>query len=115
MTVRDGSIELDFTGTDPQLNAAYNMPTCGRPHVWLVVQLISFICTYDKTVLLNGGLIRPISVVAPPGTVVHAEFPAPVGIRTAAGKRVMDMICAAIHQAAPGLVDRKSTRLNSSH
>src|SRR3546814_299652 len=30
MTLRDGSIELDFTGTDPQLNAAYNMPKCGR-------------------------------------------------------------------------------------
>jgi len=104
MTVKDGAVTLDFTGSDPQVAAAYNMPTGGRTHVWLIVQMISFICTYDKTVPMNGGLLKPISVVAPAGSVVHAEFPAPVGIRTAPGKRIMDITCGAIHKAAPGLV-----------
>lgn len=104
MTVKDGAVTLDFTGTDPQVAAAYNMPTSGRTHVWLIVQLISFICTYDKTVLMNGGLLKPIAVVAPPASIVHAEFPAPVGIRTAPGKRIMDITCGVIHKAAPGLV-----------
>lgn len=104
MTVEDGRVHLDFTGSDPEVPAAYNMPTGGKPHVWLTIQLISFICTQDKTILMNGGLLSPISVTTTPASIVHAEYPAAVGIRTAPGKRIMDITSGCIHQAGPGLV-----------
>ncbi len=104
LTMRDGKVHLDFTGTDPQVAAAYNMPTAGKTHVWLTVQIMSFICTSEKNILMNAGLLKPVTVTAPPGSIVHAQFPAAVGIRTAPGKRIMDITCGAIHIAKPGLV-----------
>jgi N-methylhydantoinase B len=70
---------FDFTGSDPQVDAAVNC-TYHACVVGAAVPLYSFLCQGD--VDWSDGLIRCIDVVAPPGTVVNASFPAPVSICT---------------------------------
>lgn len=113
LTARDGEIELDFTGTDPQVNAAYNIATMGKRHALLTVRLLSFICTLDKTAPLNAGLVQSIRVKTQPGSLVHAEFPAAVGVRHASARRVADVVLGTLGKAAPGLVPAASAGANA--
>jgi len=101
MTARDGKVHLDFSGTDPQTLASYNVPTMGRRHVWLTLRLMAFICTYDKTIPLNSGIFEHITVTVPEGSLLNPVFPASVGVRHASALRVNDVIGGVVHLAAP--------------
>lgn len=103
MTVRDGQVELDLTGTDPQVTAAYNVPTMGELHAWLAVAITRFILSNEQGVSLNYGVYRPLSVINPRGTVLNAEFPDAVGIRQAVAQRFNDTVNAALMKAVPEL------------
>ena len=104
MSVDDGRVNFDFSGTDPQVDAAYNIATAGKRHHWLTVRLTGFMLTHDPTMPLNAGLFRYITVTSPPGTVINADFPAAVGIRHATGRRLTDAMTGALLKAAPGSV-----------
>ena len=104
MVVDDGAVHLDLTGTDPQVAAAYNVPTLGRWHPWLMMRLISFILSNDHSMPLNAGIYRHFSVTNPPGTVLNAEFPDAVGIRHAAARRFSDAMSGAILKASTDLM-----------
>ncbi len=104
LTIEDGAFHMDLTGTDPQTAAAFNVPTGGKGQTWLTMRLLTLVCTHDKTVPLNAGIFRPVSVNNPPGTVLHAEFPDAVGIRHGAARRLCDALTGAILKAAPELM-----------
>ena len=104
MTVKGSGIHLDFTGTDPQVAAAYNIPTFGVRHHWLTMRFITFICTHDRSMAINAGLYRPITVTNPKGTVLNAEFPDAVGIRHASARRLSDALTGTILKAAPDMM-----------
>ncbi len=108
MTVRDGHVHLDFTGSDPQVIAAYNVPTGGIRHPWLTLKLMHLIGSYDPTAPLNYGLFENISVHVPKGTVLNPEFPAAVGVRHATAIRINDAVVGAIATALPGLIPAPS-------
>ncbi|MCG8548213.1 MAG: hydantoinase B/oxoprolinase family protein [Alphaproteobacteria bacterium] len=101
LTVSDGEISLDFTGTDPQVEAAFNIPTLGKRHAWLTVRLIAFIMTMDPTTPMNSGMFAPVSVHVPRGTILNPEPPAAVGVRHATAVRVNDLINGVLGQALP--------------
>jgi len=71
VTVRGSEVHLDFTGTDPQLRAALNMPTYGKPNQWLVLGIVNYLRTSDRTLPLNRGILRPVGVTVPQGTVLN--------------------------------------------
>lgn len=99
------NIHLDFTGTDPQVMAAINLATAGKKsHTWLTSGLLQFLLTADRDMPINGGILRPISVTAPSGTIVNAISPASLGGRLVTGIRVMDAIFGALLQALPNQV-----------
>ncbi len=102
MTVDQGSVHVDLTGTDPEVEAAYNTATFGRFHEWFTMRFTSFMCTHDKTIVLNAGMYRPITVTNPVGTVLNAEFPAAVGLRSNPARRFNDAMTGALLMAAPG-------------
>ncbi len=104
MSVRDGIVELDFTGTDPQTPAAYNIPSCGKRNHWLTPRLMAFVVTYDKDIPRNSGLFDPIRVKVPKGSILNPEFPASVGLRATPATRLGDVILGALVQAVPTLV-----------
>lgn len=108
MTVKDGAVHLDFTGTDPQVPAAYNVPTGGTRHVWLTLRLMQFVASYDSSVPLNHGIFEGITVSVPKGNLLNPIFPAPVGIRSAPAIRVGDVLTGCLAQAAPELIPAPS-------
>ena len=101
MTVKDGQVDLDVTDSDPQVGGAYNVPTDGRRNYWFTMRLTNFLLTHDPTIAQNAGMYRHISVNSPPGTIMNAEFPDPVGIRQATARRINDAMVGALLKAAP--------------
>ncbi|RCV50124.1 hydantoinase B/oxoprolinase family protein [Marinitenerispora sediminis] len=109
-----GRLHLDFTGSDPQVAAAFNIAShagSGRAHAWITTRVLALICTLDPEIPLNGGIIRPITVTAPEGSVVNATAPAAVGIRHATASRVNDALGGALGQAAREVLPAASSGL----
>lgn len=101
LTAQDGEITIDFSGTDPQVAAAFNVPTLGKRHSWLSLRLAGFALTRDETIPLNAGLFDPITIKSPPGSLVNPLFPAAVGVRHATTGRILDVLNGALAQALP--------------
>jgi len=101
VTVSDGNIHLDFTGTDPQVRAALNLPSFGRPNQWLVLGIVNFLRTSDRSLPLNRGILRSVSVHIPEGTVLNPSPVAASGVRHTTGYRIADAVLGALSQAVP--------------
>lgn len=101
VTVANGAITLDFTGSDPQVAAAINIPSHGLPHAWLTLRILALVATFDPGVPINAGLLRPVSVIAPAGSIVNPLPGAAVGVRHAAAVRVNDALNGVLGQALP--------------
>jgi N-methylhydantoinase B len=109
--VHGGTVDLDFTGTDPQVESALNVVTLGRPHSWVVTRMFALIGTLDPDIPLNGGLMDGIGFSAPTGTLLNAEAPAAIGVRHATVSRVNDVVSGALIQAAPQVLPAASSGL----
>lgn len=101
LTVQGSDIEVDFSGTDPQLPAAYNLTTGATTHPYLIQCLIAFILTMDPLTPRNSGILRPIKGHAPRGTVLNGVFPCSGGSRAASATRAYDAILGCLNQALP--------------
>ena len=108
LTAADGKVHLDFTGSDPQVQAAYNIPTGGQRHPWLTLKLMHFIYSHDKTIPLNHGIFENITVTVPRGSVLNPEPGAAVGVRSATAIRLNEALVGAIVTAQPGLMPAPS-------
>ena len=97
-------ILLDFTGTDPQVNAAFNLPTHGMVNQFLVLGLVNFLRTSDPGIPFNRGMVRPVSVKVPEGSILNPTRFAATGIRYTTALRVSDLVMGALCQMAPGRV-----------
>ncbi|HME22771.1 MAG TPA: hydantoinase B/oxoprolinase family protein [Acetobacteraceae bacterium] len=101
----DGTVELDFTGSDPQVRAALNLPTGSmRHHPFLSFGLTNFVVTQSESIHINAGIIRCIDLVLPEASVVNSRFPASCGMRITTAMRIHDMVLGVLAQALPGTV-----------
>ncbi len=96
--VRGDSITIDFTGSDAQcrgpMNATYAVTASA---VYNAVLNLT-----DSSIIKNDGCYRPIKVIAPPGTIVNCQYPAPVvGGNTELSPRITDLVLGALGQALP--------------
>ncbi len=83
LRIKGEEIELDFTGSDPQLASSLNMPTGGKErHSLVMVGAVYALYALDPTLTLNYGMVRPIRAILPAGTVMNAVEPAAVGMRS---------------------------------
>lgn len=115
LTREGDSLHFDYTGSSPQVDAAVNA-TWQATVAGSAVPLYSFLCQGD--IDWNDGLKRCIRVTAPEGTVVNAQFPAPVSISTV-GFRWLVTVAAAhavarMFNDAPEFRDRVSASWNVS-
>ena len=99
--VRGSEVMLDFTGTDPQVRAALNMPTYDKPNQWLVLGIVNYLRTTDRSLPLNRGILRPVRVTVPRGSVLNPLPGVATGVRHATGYRVSDAVLGALSQAVP--------------
>lgn len=104
MEVVDGEVMLDLTGTDPETQAAFNVPSLGRRMYWLSFRLTGIMTTYDPDIPRNAGLYRGISVRNQPGSVFDARPPVAVGMRHSAPYRLFDCVTGAVLKANPSLM-----------
>ena len=102
--VAGDSVKLDFTGTDPQVRAALNLPSFGRPNQWLVLGIVNFLRTSDPHMPLNRGILRSVSVKVPYGSVLNPTPTAATGVRHTTGYRVADAVQGALSQAVPAAI-----------
>jgi N-methylhydantoinase B len=104
LTVAGDTVHLDFTGTDPQVASALNIASHGVTHPFICQAINAYIITVDPDIPKASSILRPVRVTAPPGTVVHSLFPAPIGVRYGTVIRVFDTILGALVQALPGRI-----------
>lgn len=104
LTVEGSEMVLDFTKCDSQVSTAFNLVTNGKPHSFMLQGLINYIISSDPYIPVNGGIIAPISVIAPRGSIVNPEYPASVGVRHAITMRLYSAVLGALSQAVPELV-----------
>lgn len=101
----DGSVELDLRGSDPQVKAAINLPTCSQKHhPMLSLAVMNFVMTNAEGMYPNSGIVRCIDLVLPESSVVNSSFPAACGMRVITSMRVHDMALGALTKALPGQV-----------
>lgn len=105
VTVGDGSIHLDFTGTSPQVRGPLNcVPSGTLAAVCFAVRALT-----DPKIPTNGGCFRPISLHLPEGSLLNPKEPAPVNARTATIKRVAGAVIAALAEVLPDRVPAASS------
>ncbi|MDA0662608.1 MAG: hydantoinase B/oxoprolinase family protein, partial [Proteobacteria bacterium] len=98
LTVRGGELTFDFTGTDPQLRFARNIPNQALvATVYCVAKAI-----LDPDAPANGGAFRIINITAPKGSIVQPVPPAPVGTRSISCSVLSDVVLTVLSQAIPG-------------
>ncbi len=89
---------IDFTGSDPQVQGAINAVEAITYSACFYV----FRCLLREDVPATSGLMRPIRVIAPSGTVVNAHPPAAVaGGNVETSQRIVDVVLKALAQAIP--------------
>jgi len=108
MEVGDGEIHLDFTGSDVQVGSALNVPTGGRAHPFMAIALFNYFITTDPGIPLNAGVLRPIRMTLPVGSVVNPQFPAACGVRYATVLRIYDAVLGALARALPAEIPAAS-------
>jgi N-methylhydantoinase B len=103
IVVHGDSMHLHFEAP-PQVRAGLNMTmTALLSTVYYAVKSI-----VDPTILPNAGLARPLTVSAPPGSIVNCTHPAAVNGRLSLCQRVVDLIFGALAAAVPEKVTAAS-------
>ncbi len=96
--IQDDEIVVDFEGSSPQVGGPINA-TLGV--TWSAAYNALLHLT-DPSIPKNSGCFRPIRVLAPAGTVVNVDFPAPeVGGNTETHPRIAGAVIGALAPAAP--------------
>lgn len=98
ITIKGDRARVDFSGSSPQVAGAVNAVEA------ITVSAVSycFRCLVGGDVPASAGLIEPIDVVAPAGTVVNARHPASVaGGNVETSQRIVDTVFKALSKAVP--------------
>ncbi|WP_263381426.1 hydantoinase B/oxoprolinase family protein [Granulicella arctica] len=100
------TVVIDFAGSSPQvassINAVYAITYSAVYYV--------FRCLLPESAPATAGLMRPITVIAPSGSIVNAVLPAPVaGGNVETSQRIVDVLLRALAQALPDRIPAASS------
>ena len=98
LSVEGDEMTLDFTGTDPQIEGFKNSSLANTySSVFLAVS--SF---FDTSIPRNEGTYRPVTIIAPEGSIVNALPPAPMTMNTVfVAHEIVIAVWQALAQADP--------------
>jgi N-methylhydantoinase B/oxoprolinase/acetone carboxylase alpha subunit len=105
VTVAGDEVTFDFTGSSPQRAGNVNAVEA------VTISSVAFALrsATDPTIPANGGAMRPVRVIAPPGSIVAARPPAAVGAgNVEVSQRVADVCLGALAGALPDRVGAAS-------
>jgi N-methylhydantoinase B len=103
--IRGDRARVDFTGSAPQVRGPINAVEA------ITVSAVYYVfrCLISGDVPASAGILEPIEVIAPAGTIVNARHPAPVaGGNVETSQRIVDVLLKALSQAAPELIPAAS-------
>lgn len=104
LTVAGSEIEIDFAGSSPQISdRPINMPFEGTVSiaVHLVLRSILLDSATHEPIPQNAGLLRPVRISAPLGSICNPTFPAPTIARFCPGNIVANTVMRALSEATP--------------
>ena len=105
ITVGGARARVDFTGSAPQCAGSINAVEA----ITVSAVYYAFRCLLDEQVPATAGLLRPIEVIAPLGTVVNARPPCAVaGGNVETSQRIVDTLLRALARALPRRVPAAS-------
>jgi N-methylhydantoinase B/oxoprolinase/acetone carboxylase alpha subunit len=102
--VEGDSISIDLTGSHPEVPTGYNVPFEGSLLVACYFAIRTILLdevTYPERVPQNDGIFRPVSVIAPRGTIYNPRFPRACFTRFCQIQRVIDNILLALADVLP--------------
>ncbi len=105
ITIKGERATVDFTGSAPQVAGAVNAVEA------ITASAVSycFRCLMAADVPASAGLMEPIEVIAPKGTIVNAAHPASVaGGNVETSQRVVDTVFRALSKAIPDRIPAAS-------
>jgi N-methylhydantoinase B len=107
VTLRFGKdVTVDFTGSDPQVEGSINAVEAITYSACFYV----FRCLLADDVPATAGLMRPVKVIAPAGTIVNAKPPAAVaGGNVETAQRIVDVLLRALAKALPDKIPAASS------
>ena len=103
---RSKLVNVDFTGSSPQVEGSINAVEA----ITFSACFYVFRCLLREDVPATAGLMRPIRLIAPAGTVVNARPPAAVaGGNVETSQRIVDTLLRALAQALPDRIPAASS------
>jgi N-methylhydantoinase B/oxoprolinase/acetone carboxylase alpha subunit len=106
IVLKDGEAVVDFTGSSPQAAGPVN----ANYAITLSAVLYAFRCLLAEDVPATEGLLRPIRLIAPEGTVVNARHPAAMAAgNVETSQRITDVLLGALAQASPERIPAASS------
>jgi len=105
LKVKGDEIVIDFSGSSPQVEGSVNANFA----VTFSAVLYVFRSLIEEDIPFNSGLMRPLKVIAPEGTIVNATFPSAVaGGNVETSQRIVDVLLGALSKAIPDRIPAAS-------
>ena len=97
VTIKDGAIELDYSGTSSQIPRAVNVTL----NMTTSYSFYPIKCLLDPETPNNGGCLLPVKVSAPEGSLLNARFPAATWGRTMVAHLLPELVMRCLGQVIP--------------
>ena len=108
ITVKGEEIHFDFSGSGSQVKGNMNNSYAGlQASVLFALKVL-----IDPDGPTNHGMLEPVHISAPAGSVVSASFPAATAARAQTCQRIIDVILGALATAVPSRVIAASNGAN---
>jgi N-methylhydantoinase B len=95
--VQPRGIHVDYTGTGPAARRGINVPLAYAT----AYTVFGLACVVGRDIPNNAGSLSPLTVSAPPGSILNAPKARPVASRHVIGQMLPDAVFGALRQAIP--------------
>lgn len=106
ITIRKSEARIDFSSSDPQTEGGVNANYAVTSSAVLYV----FRSLIKEDIPFNTGLLKPLDIIAPRGSIVNAQYPAATaGGNVETSQRIVDVLLGALAKALPGKIPAASS------
>ena len=100
LTISARGMQVDFTGSPAAVSKGINVPM----NYAAAYSAFGIMCAIAKGVPNNAGSLMPVTIFAPPGCILNAMKPSPVGARHVVGQMLPDLVFGCLSQVMPEAV-----------
>ena len=106
LSIQDDEAVIDFTPSSPQVEGSVNANLA----VTYSAVLYVFRCLIEEDIPFNTGLMKPLKIIAPAGSIVNARYPAATaGGNVETSQRIVDVLLGALSSAVPEKIPAASS------